>query len=165
MGSFVSVKLEEKSERESGVCELCEVVEERRDVEEVEKEVVEERSDVEEDLVKDLPEGVLDEDVKENMINDISDDLRADDVLEKKDVEQKEEESGVNKGNVDLGVEPDLEKMTLGEWFDFLEVYLPKKLHDETEELISNMKQRARQFHEYSVQQKRATEKGKSLMA
>ncbi|KAL8121865.1 uncharacterized protein LOC141659314 [Apium graveolens] len=132
--------------------------------EEVKKEVVEERREVVEDFVRDLPEVVVDQDVEENTINEFSEKLGVEDVVEMKDAEHKEEGSGAKKGNVELGPEPDLEKMTLGEWFDFLEVYLPKKIHNETEELISNMEQRAKQFHEHSVQQKRAMGKGKSPM-
>ncbi|KAL8126303.1 hypothetical protein AgCh_013549 [Apium graveolens] len=143
--------VEEKVEKE--------VVEEK-----VEQEVGEERRKIEGDLLKELPDAVVDQDVKKNMIDEFCEKLGVEDVLETKDVEQKEEGSRVSKSLVDLGVESDLEKMTLGEWFDFLEVYLPQKIHNETEELISNMKQRAMQFHEHSVQQKRAMGKGKSPM-
>ena len=60
-------------------------------------------------------------------------------------------------GNKESGVEagdgPDLEKMSLGEWFDYLEVYLPKQIHEETEEMILRMNQRAEQFHEFVLKQ------------
>ncbi|XP_045828297.1 FHA domain-containing protein At4g14490-like [Trifolium pratense] len=46
---------------------------------------------------------------------------------------------------------PDLNKMTLGEWFDFMEVYLPKKINDETEAIIDSMRQKAERLHEYVI--------------
>lgn len=118
---------------------------------------------VEEDSVKDLPKVLLDQEgFRESTINEFSEMLGVADVLKTKNVEQKEDRSGVNNSDVDVGVELDLERMTLGRWFDFLEVFLPRKIHDETEELISDMKLRAKQFHEYSVHQNHVTGKGKS---
>ncbi|OVA11861.1 Forkhead-associated (FHA) domain [Macleaya cordata] len=52
-----------------------------------------------------------------------------------------------------LGKGIDWEKMTLGEWFDYLEVYLPKQLHETTDEIISSMRERSKQFNEFMLQQ------------
>ncbi|PNY03083.1 FHA domain-containing protein, partial [Trifolium pratense] len=46
---------------------------------------------------------------------------------------------------------PDLNKMTLGEWFDFMVVYLPKKINDETEAIIDSMRQKAERLREYVI--------------
>ncbi|XP_045823515.1 FHA domain-containing protein At4g14490-like [Trifolium pratense] len=46
---------------------------------------------------------------------------------------------------------PDLTKMTLGEWFDFMEVYLPKKINDETEAIIDSMRQKAERLRQYVI--------------
>lgn len=48
---------------------------------------------------------------------------------------------------------PDLEKMTLGQWFDYLEVYLPKQIHDVKDEIIADMRKRAKQFADFMLQQ------------
>ena len=53
----------------------------------------------------------------------------------------------------------DLEKMTLGEWFDYLEEYLPKHIIDTTEEMILGMKQQSEKCHEFKLQQKNSNEK------
>ncbi|PIN15571.1 hypothetical protein CDL12_11777 [Handroanthus impetiginosus] len=75
--------------------------------------------------------------------------------------------SGVKEGAVDTGnggAVLDLAKMTLGEWFDFLEVFLPKQIIDATEEMISEMRQKAERLHEFMLQQKNANERGEVAM-
>ncbi|KAK3009868.1 hypothetical protein RJ639_011882 [Escallonia herrerae] len=59
---------------------------------------------------------------------------------------------------------PDLEKMTLGEWFDYLEVCLPRQIREETDQMILEMKQKAEQFQEFMSQRKYAREKDKVPM-
>ncbi|GAV69607.1 FHA domain-containing protein [Cephalotus follicularis] len=53
----------------------------------------------------------------------------------------------------------DFERMTLGEWFDFMEVNLPKQIIEATEELIEGMRKKAKQVKEYMIEKKK--EKGK----
>ncbi|CAA0814207.1 FHA domain-containing protein [Striga hermonthica] len=67
--------------------------------------------------------------------------------------------SGVkdNGVSVEIGeIVADLEKMTLGEWFEFLEVYLPKHIIDETEQMISEMRKKAERLNEFMLQHKNA---------
>lgn len=60
--------------------------------------------------------------------------------------------------------EPDLAKMTLGEWFDYVEVYFPKVIHDETETMIPSMKEQAGKFHEFRLQQEMLKDERKRPM-
>ncbi|XP_073278677.1 FHA domain-containing protein At4g14490-like [Primulina huaijiensis] len=63
--------------------------------------------------------------------------------------------SGVKECDVSSGkTVVDLENMTLGEWFDFLEVHLPKQIIDATEEMISAMEQNVRKLNEFMLQKK-----------
>ncbi|KAJ8441746.1 hypothetical protein Cgig2_009175 [Carnegiea gigantea] len=55
----------------------------------------------------------------------------------------------------EAGDVPDLGKMTLGEWFDYLQVCLPKQIHDVTNEIIVDMRKRAKQFDEFMLQQQK----------
>lgn len=50
---------------------------------------------------------------------------------------------------------PDLENMTLGEWFDYMEVYLPKQIYAATDEIIEDMRKRAKEFEVFMLQQQK----------
>ncbi|KAF5738579.1 FHA domain-containing protein [Tripterygium wilfordii] len=79
----------------------------------------------------------------------------------KEDINQSEH--GVPKSSNKEEETLDLEKMTLGQWFDYMEVHLQKQIVEETEVLIEGMRQKAEQVHAYKMQQKkkRAKEKEK----
>ncbi|KAF5962180.1 hypothetical protein HYC85_003389 [Camellia sinensis] len=128
----------------------------------VENEVLEERGDVKESNL-----GQEDcKKIKENSLNEEPEAVQTV-VLEDKEVGENADlgQQGLNEeGGVEAGDGPDLEKMTLGDWFDYLEVYLPKQIYDETEEIILRMKQKAEKFHEFVLQQKNDKEKGKLPM-
>lgn len=65
--------------------------------------------------------------------------------------EEEEEKSEQESRNVE---KVDLEKMTLGDWFKYMEVYLRKKIVDETEEMIEGMRAKSRRVHQYIAEQK-----------
>ncbi|OIW10397.1 hypothetical protein TanjilG_05545 [Lupinus angustifolius] len=54
---------------------------------------------------------------------------------------------------------PDLEKMSLGDWFDFLEIQLPKQIIGSTEEIIDSMRHKAERLRDYITEQN--NDKGK----
>ncbi|KAI8533052.1 hypothetical protein RHMOL_Rhmol11G0266000 [Rhododendron molle] len=93
----------------------------------------------------------------ENMVVD----EKGDEECERVEESLLKEQSEAVRGEVGEGGELDLEKMTLDEWFDYLEVYLPKQIHDETEEMILQMNQMAQRVQQFILEQKSEKEKGK----
>ncbi|GKV42289.1 hypothetical protein SLEP1_g49707 [Rubroshorea leprosula] len=63
------------------------------------------------------------------------------------------QEAGVNESCSRVDV--DLEKMKLGEWFDFLEIHLPKQIIEQTEKMIEEMRRKAERVHDYLMEQKK----------
>ncbi|KAI3705286.1 hypothetical protein L1987_75521 [Smallanthus sonchifolius] len=62
------------------------------------------------------------------------------------------EESESMKDGCDNGRWLDLEKMTLGDFFDYLEVQLPNEIHDKSEKIISDLAEKARKCQEFRLQ-------------
>ncbi|XP_019192852.1 PREDICTED: uncharacterized protein LOC109187176 isoform X2 [Ipomoea nil] len=65
--------------------------------------------------------------------------------------------SGGNMGKPDVE-EVNLEILTLGEWLDYLEIYVPKQIIDVTEEMILEMRKKAEKLQEFMLHQKKAKE-------
>nr|GMD69733.1 FHA domain-containing protein At4g14490-like [Ipomoea batatas] len=65
--------------------------------------------------------------------------------------------SGGNMGKPDVE-EVNLEILTLGEWLDYLEIYVPKQIIDVTEEMILEMRKKAEKLQEFMLHQKNAKE-------
>ncbi|KAJ0753477.1 putative transcription factor interactor and regulator FHA-SMAD family [Helianthus annuus] len=71
------------------------------------------------------------------------------------------EESECMKDACDNDRWKDLEKMTLGDFFDYLEVQIPKEIYDKSEKIIADLEEKARKCHEFRRLQRNESGKGK----
>lgn len=69
-------------------------------------------------------------------------------------VETSDEEEKAEQGKVDL------EKMTLGDWFEYMKVHLRKRIVDKTEKMIEDMRSKSLRVHHHIAEQKQAKGKG-----
>ncbi|KAF3543647.1 hypothetical protein DY000_02003518 [Brassica cretica] len=76
--------------------------------------------------------------------------------VETSDGECEEEEEKAEQESRNVVEKVDLEKMTLGDWFKYMKVYMRKKIVDETEEMIEGMRAKSRGVHQYIAEQKQA---------
>lgn len=101
------------------------------------------------------------EDVKDNLLGDTLETKvgsAEEHVVERlvstqKDGEGKKDgcEGIVNETGFDDGRWQDLEKMTLLDFFSYMEVQLPKEVYDKSEKIISGLKEKACKCHEYRL--------------
>ncbi|KAF9673539.1 hypothetical protein SADUNF_Sadunf10G0034700 [Salix dunnii] len=66
-----------------------------------------------------------------------------------------EAQVGANKSSEKGKELPDLEKMTLEEWFNSMEVDLPNQILEVTEEIVEGMRRKAERVQEYMIEQKK----------
>ncbi|KAF3528141.1 hypothetical protein DY000_02044048 [Brassica cretica] len=71
----------------------------------------------------------------------------------------KAEQGSRNEKNVE---KVDLEKMTLGDWFEYMKVHLRKQIVDETEKLIEDMRSKSLKVRHHIAEQKQAKGQGRS---
>ncbi|XP_073013364.1 uncharacterized protein [Typha latifolia] len=64
-------------------------------------------------------------------------------------VEQKDGGKGGGKDRSMEEVGDDMDSMTLGQWFDRMEKFLPQMIHDASEEIISILREKAHRFDEF----------------
>ncbi|CAI9092332.1 OLC1v1027533C1 [Oldenlandia corymbosa var. corymbosa] len=122
-----------------------------------EVEMVEEKLELEAENIKGA---IKDSPVEEMMIRENDDGVVGGMIVGKEELNSKMDASGpsgtlarpsgikVNSLN-----ELDLEKITLGEWLDHLEYFLPEQIIDSTEKMISDMRQKAKKVHELMLPQ------------
>ncbi|KAL6192110.1 hypothetical protein ACLB2K_038497 [Fragaria x ananassa] len=73
-----------------------------------------------------------------------------------KDVDKKGSGSGIKEGLGKVWQEqPDLEKMTLDDWFDYVEVSWPRVVNDEINKICAGMREKARLVQEHIAQHKK----------
>ncbi|KAI3776842.1 hypothetical protein L1987_46632 [Smallanthus sonchifolius] len=87
---------------------------------------------------------------KEVMVDESS--LQGKEVAEESEYRKDGCEGIVKDTGPDDGQWLDLEKMTLSDFFDYLEMQLPKEIYDKSEKIISELKEKARKCHEFRVQ-------------
>nr|XP_043623181.1 FHA domain-containing protein At4g14490-like [Erigeron canadensis] len=84
--------------------------------------------------------------------SEIADMDKGKELAEELEYSQDGSEGMVNDSGPDESRWVDLEKMTLGDFFDYLEVQLPKEIHEKIEKINSDLRETARKCHELRLQ-------------
>ncbi|KAK9139167.1 hypothetical protein Scep_008848 [Stephania cephalantha] len=114
---------------------------------------------VEKDEVEELNKGAMDEEQENNDQVSKAIGVSRGERLESEVLHSQNEKIGETPGSTSGGgggegeLRVDLEKMTLGEWFEYLEVYLAKEINETAEEIISSIRERSNQFTDFINQQ------------
>ncbi|XP_071724145.1 uncharacterized protein [Rutidosis leptorrhynchoides] len=99
-------------------------------------------------------------DSKETENADVIGDSHVDTVMDRdeEEVVAREEKTDGGDDQPEVGKEFDLERATVGEWLDYLEVMLPKQIREKTDKMIEEMRAKANRTKKYMVEQKRKKE-------